>query len=328
MNLFPHYCGRVATWALAIGVLAGTSANHAAAVPAVITVNVHAGPGEPVLRDTTGALLAAGGQVRVGWLEAGFDAAQSGWNPASVGAAFHELGRTTVRPIFGQDGRFAASVSGDGATAQGRAIVLWVVQTSGVALSGADSNVVAHALVTSSAPHWVFPDPALLPPHNAATLAFGEATQVILGAAVPGGAASVSLARSGRSYAVWSEAAFSPGETRTAAGDDPDGDGVANLVEFFAGSSPLVPNQVPVAVGMESSGGQRWLVLTIDQSPWAQGVAVEIQTSTDLASWLPVADTSISGDGAALWKQAGRVAAPAPGGSERRYLRAVVRTAP
>jgi hypothetical protein len=299
-----------------------------AAAPASITINVHAGPGEPVLSDATGALLAAGAQVRVGWLDAGFDVAGQGWNPAAVGAAFHELGRTQVRAIFGESGRFAGGISAEAGEAAGRAITLWIVQTSGDALAGAYSNIVAHALVTSSAAHWRFPDPALLPPHNATTLAFGEATQVVLGAAVGGGTSGVQLARSGRGYSTWSATAFTAGETRTAAGDDPDGDGVSNLVEFFAGTSPQVANRPPVTVSVESQGGQQWLVLAIDQQPFVQGVAVEIQTSADLVAWSAVSDTATAGDAASTIQQRGRVAAPAAGSGERRYLRAVVRSVP
>jgi hypothetical protein len=77
---------------------------------------------------------------------------------------------------------------------------------------------------------------------------------------------------------------------------------------------------------VETEAGQRWLVLTIDRSPWARGVNAEVESSSDQVAWTLVTDVQLAGDGAAQLQQSGRVPAPDTAAGERRYIRAVVRT--
>jgi hypothetical protein len=89
----------------------------------------------------------------------------------------------------------------------------------------------------------------------------------------------------------WRRAHFTPEERALAAliGDDadPDGDGLLNLYELAAGSSPRTPGASP-PVPAVVAGAQRTLTLTFQrgQSAAAQNaVAVTPETSTDLTTW-------------------------------------------
>jgi hypothetical protein len=219
-------------------------------------------------------------------------------------------------------------VSAAGGEFAGRPITLWIVRTPYGEVAGPYSNIVAHALVTSTAANWVFPATAELPPDNATTLAFSEADQVVLGVAGGVGVTDLRMVQTGYGYTAWASNTFPAGANQQSAQDDPDLDGISNLVEFLAGSSPLVANPPPATVGVEVANGQRWLVLTMDRSPWARGVEPAVEASNDLQSWTPVTAVSISGDGVALLAHRGRVPAPNTAAGERRYLRVVVRTIP
>lgn len=71
---------------------------------------------------------------------------------------------------------------------------------------------------------------------------------------------------------------------------DPDGDGVGNLLEFVLGGTPTSPDAaatLPVVTTTTGSGGPA-LVLTYQRALAAAGVALAVETSTDLAQWTAV----------------------------------------
>jgi pectate lyase len=64
---------------------------------------------------------------------------------------------------------------------------------------------------------------------------------------------------------------------------DPDGDGVANLVEYFAGSNPLVPDvSAAFTIRTGFAGG---IHLNARRQKLADGIAHRVEHSSNLASW-------------------------------------------
>jgi endoglucanase len=71
-----------------------------------------------------------------------------------------------------------------------------------------------------------------------------------------------------------------------AATADPDGDGVANQLEFKLGFNPLVPDSAGLPTGTIEAGR---FVFRFTQDTTAIGVTLTVQQSTDLLSWTSVA---------------------------------------
>ena len=72
-------------------------------------------------------------------------------------------------------------------------------------------------------------------------------------------------------------------------GGDPDGDGIINILEFYMGTDPTLPNPAPWSGTMENSN-------LIFRYPLARGRIVSsslIQVSTDLVSWAPASATPV-----------------------------------
>jgi hypothetical protein len=64
---------------------------------------------------------------------------------------------------------------------------------------------------------------------------------------------------------------------------DPDSDGVANLVEYFAGSDPLVPDApAPITLKVSEAGG---IHLNARRQKLASGIAHRVEHSSNLATW-------------------------------------------
>jgi hypothetical protein len=90
-----------------------------------------------------------------------------------------------------------------------------------------------------------------------------DANEVVLGAIHKGGSPFLMESAAVSSYAQWSATALT-GETLNGPDDDPDRDGVANVLEFVFGSSPLISGTQPAATGTWfDSSGQQYLQLTV-----------------------------------------------------------------
>jgi len=64
---------------------------------------------------------------------------------------------------------------------------------------------------------------------------------------------------------------------------DPDADGVANLLEYFAGSDPLVPDApAPITLKVSEAGG---IHLNARRQKLASGIAHRVEHSSNLATW-------------------------------------------
>ena len=95
-----------------------------------------------------------------------------------------------------------------------------------------------------------------------------------------------------------------------AAASDPDGDGLANLLEYFVGTDPAAAD-ARAALRVERGEPDAW-VLRFERAKAASGVSYRIQASADLETW---ADTSLAesavvdGEDATRWRMRANLAA-------------------
>jgi len=140
------------------------------------------------------------------------------------------------------------------------------------------------------APTWTWPSADPLNPiglnWNAAS-----ATQVIVGSINPSGgpylmksaAVSASLPPS-TPWPQWQAEALR-GIAMNAPGDDPDGDGIRNDIEFVFGMLPLTPDAVPPTITLFSTvGDQRFLQITIPRRA-DRPAALSVEVSDNLTHW-------------------------------------------
>ena len=73
---------------------------------------------------------------------------------------------------------------------------------------------------------------------------------------------------------------------------DPDGDGLANLLEYALGTLPTAANASPVAVS--SAGG--YLQLTVTKNAAATDVTFAAESSGDLTTWSEAATVVLTND--------------------------------
>jgi|GEM_PF-418593 len=89
-------------------------------------------------------------------------------------------------------------------------------------------------------------------------------------------------------YEAWiSTYTFAPGANKTATGD-PDGDSLANLIEYALGLNPSVASANPVTFSQVNVSGSTYLQLSVSRNPAVTNVTIEgISTSTlgDPAAW-------------------------------------------
>jgi hypothetical protein len=138
-------------------------------------------------------------------------------------------------------------------------------------------------------PDWEWPEPNAinpLPPEwNAA-----NATPILGGINASGSpflmqsAAVTNAAPPDTTWAQW-RAEFLTGESLDRPGDDPDKDGVSNLIEFVFGTPPKQAGPPPVTpVGLAETGGEKFLQIAIPRRIDHPATLV-VEVSGDLIDW-------------------------------------------
>lgn len=106
---------------------------------------------------------------------------------------------------------------------------------------------------------------------------------------------SAELVLSAPPFANWKHEQFSDSTDQSVIGDcaDPDGDGIANLLEYVFGLNPLVTSpRMPVfeSIGVDPGDGGRHLTLTYSTRTAAHDVRLTVEKSTDLINWTSAED--------------------------------------
>jgi len=88
-------------------------------------------------------------------------------------------------------------------------------------------------------------------------------------------------------YQIWTEAIFGPGNPPGSGElDDPDLDGVVNLLEYSGGTDPLSAGSAPITtVGVIASGADDFLTITYTRRRDRVDLSYLVEVSTDLVVW-------------------------------------------
>ena len=83
---------------------------------------------------------------------------------------------------------------------------------------------------------------------------------------------------------AWERAGWAT--VRQGAADDPDNDGLSNLMEFALGTKPSVAGTSGLPVrDMELVGGELYSTLTVTRNPAASGLTFRAEATEDLGAW-------------------------------------------
>ncbi|HOY58636.1 MAG TPA: GDSL-type esterase/lipase family protein [Verrucomicrobiota bacterium] len=93
-------------------------------------------------------------------------------------------------------------------------------------------------------------------------------------------------------FELWQKQSFAPGDPRAAPGFDASGDGIANAVKYALGLDPLADN-----AGSDHLPhvrlADRTVEVTYRRATGRPDVVCHLESSPDLQTWTPVADTSV-----------------------------------
>lgn len=154
-----------------------------------------------------------------------------------------------------------------------------------------------------------FPDPEAIINWNPA-----DADIVLAGQVDGDGSPFLMKSERIRSFAQWQVAALA-GEPLDGAGEDPDLDGVANIVEFFSGTDPLSGASSPVVTVDFTGPGGPFLRASYPMDPGSLVVAT-VEASGGLSSWDSAGVTLEFGASSLLAKDSVPMAS-----ASRRFLR-------
>jgi len=311
----------------ALATFVAVAAGLAAADLRRATINVHAGPGGPLVNEINGQPLASGQEVRIGWMPNSFDFAGKAANPVEVSAVWQSLGTTTTRSLFGQAGRYTTTVETTDRNWVNRQLYLWILRSAdGQPIKSDYSNVSAHALVTSgSRPNWKVPAPENLPPANTVLLALAEAETAYVGIKTSTSltVAAVAVPNPGMTYAEWAAVTIGAGDK--AALSDIDGDGRVNLFEFFLGGNPTVRDYFQPVVVSVKEGGKTYLEMTFRFPRDVRGVTWTVEASSDTKIWTAVPNVVVTDRGDGTNQVVARDAIAVEDAGGKRFLRLNVR---
>lgn len=233
------------------------------------------------LADSRGADWHADFRMRIGVFRAGFTP-----GPDNVGqwqAQWIELG---VATYSADEGRFAGVV--DDSTAlpdgAGRQVYFWAGNGTNPA-NGPEWLLLTH-------PDWVWSGVATKTAAPAKTWIADEAALAIIGG-VSTSSAYLTSAAVRPAVVPMSEwlAAFFPGDAQSAGPNaDPDGDGIANKLEYFLGTDPTQGSSLgSPEIRLETAGVR----LSLNRNPQAVSTFV-LETSNDLQHWLPATAETVA----------------------------------
>jgi hypothetical protein len=144
--------------------------------------------------------------------------------------------------------------------------------------------------------------------------------QVVMGTVNPGGSPFLMRSEITRDYVQWRAMSLA-GEPLNGPGDDPDGDGLTNMLEFVFDTLPKNASSKAAATGsFLEIAGQRYLQLTVPRKR-THLAANSVQVSSDLEQWDEgSAFTEVVSDSATQWIVRDKTSvSAAPGG--RRFIR-------
>jgi hypothetical protein len=269
-----------------------------------------------------GDALIDGSEIRVGVLPDNFNFAQFAANPAEVGKAWKTLGTSASRALFGQPGRFAASVEISEQSLAGRRLYIWILRSKdGQSIRSDYGNVSAHALLTSSQPNWLLPSPETLPPNNTTLLALGEAEQIFVGVKT---ATSIKLANAtiespGLTYDSWALLMIGNGDRSPSA--DIDSDGLVNLLEFVIGGDPLRADTFNPVLVAQTVDDKTYLEMSFVLPRNRLGVSWVVEASGDLKTWSVVSNVTITDQGDGTNLVVARDSVAAEDAESKRFMR-------
>lgn len=248
-----------------------------------ITVDSIAQPGQPFIASSSGVAVKDGSTLYVGSFADGFDPVGS--DLISIAKAWLPFGKTKIRTLAEQPGRFSGSCTGDSTVFSEKRVYWWIVETEQGEPAANLGNVIGWGLFSSDAENWLFPSPGA-PPANATLLSSSDVTWAIHTNSIT--KEYLMLQSVGQlDYATWANREFPAGlpANLRAPSTDLDDDGLNNAVEWITGSSPLLPNpSAPVAI-LHSSGMTN-IAYTRSKSLPQQSHFFEF--SIDLDNWQPV----------------------------------------
>jgi hypothetical protein len=150
------------------------------------TVNFTAGPGERNVAQLDTTPVPDGTEVWLGFFTTGFDVSLNAMDVSALATEWHLYGQTTTRNIFGEDGRFGATVSSLDPVFDGRKPWLWILETTDHASPQPDfSNVSHYGLFSSQDANWAFPAHDATPPADMTSVNSSDVTEAVHGSFDP-----------------------------------------------------------------------------------------------------------------------------------------------
>jgi len=167
---------------------------------------------------------------------------------------------------------------------------------------------------------WLWPAPNPLNPiADEWRLNGAPGVQVVVGTVHPSGSPFLMQSLTVRSYDQWRTTELA-GEPLGGINDDPDQDGVANLLEFIFGSNPMTPGPPPVTViSKVNVAGNDYLQISIPRRRDRLAL-LKVQVSSDLQTWHDGgAFTEVMADNPLEWVVRDKTPYPPAGG--KRFMR-------
>jgi hypothetical protein len=248
-----------------------------------VTIEATAPAGQPFVAAADGSPLPEQSVVHIGTLPRDFDTSSATLN--SVAHAWIPFNEITMQSLADTPGRFTGKHSADGTDFFGSKIYWWILGTASDPPASDLANINSWGLFSSSVSHWTVPGS-------------GQADTILLGSAEVDEAVAGSMLDDERlvlehvaeftlDYVAWAQSAF-PSNTPEAdrlQQADPDGDHLANGIEWVLGTAPLSISLLPIQVAKNADG---YNVIHYPRRRFLPLGTHEFQFSPNLRNWTPV----------------------------------------